>query len=105
MNVVLYSDYADSVRYVLTSQPRRGDEVEIVLDLFRGAAPLSQTTLARVGRREAPQVLLRCRSHLERQGLRAATHAPQPKPVPVEDRSDPRHSLPVAAFDWMFEAG
>ena len=104
MNVVQYSDYGRSVRFALTSRPLRGADVEIVLDLYRGSAPISQTTLARVDRRDAYTVLVRCRRHLERQGLHAVSHAPLPNPDVFIDEPDPRHSLPVAAFDWMFEA-
>ena len=104
MNVVQYSDYSQSVRFALTSRPERGSIVAIVLDLFRGSAPVSQTTLARVDRRDVYKVLLRCRRHLERQGLHAVAPAPLPHPAVFVDAPDPRASLPVAAFDWMFEA-
>ena len=105
MNVIQYSDYNETIRYALSSRPQRGAEVEIVLDLFRGSSPMSQTTLARVDRKDAPSVLLRCRRDLEGRGLHAVARAPVPTPELSFEQMDPRQSLPVAAFDWMFEAG
>ena len=105
MTAARYSDYSQSVRYALSTRPQPGFAVEIVLDLFRGSAPLSRTTLARVAGRDASAVMQRCRRHLEGQGLHAVSRAPIPDLPGVPADPDPRHTLPVAAFDWMFEAG
>lgn len=88
-------DFASSIRYALTSRPVPGG-VEIVLDLFRGAAPALTRTLAAVSPAEAGTVMATCSRYLERRGahaVRSTAGAVAP---------DPAWGAPVAAFDWMF---
>ena len=96
MDAALTFDFASSIRYALTPRPAPGGRVDIVLDLFRGAAPALTRTIASVRASEAAPLLARCRRHLERHGAHAvmsAAVAPEPAPAWVAR---------VAAFDWMF---
>ena len=104
MNVVRYSDHCSPIGYVLASRECPTGEVEIVLELYRGSALASRTVLAKVAARDERTVTVRCRRHLQRQGIEAALGVPPPR-LDLAGSLDPRHSLPVAAFDWMFEAG
>lgn len=92
-------DFASSIRYALTPRPAAGGGVEIVLDLFRGAAPALTRTLVAVRPGEVAPVILACRRYLERRG----THAVMPAATAARDAMpDPAWAAPVAAFDWMF---
>lgn len=92
MDAALTPKSASPIRYALTPRPVPGGGVEIVLDLFRGAAPALTRTVASVKPHELAPVVLVCRRYLERRGARAVRLA---DPVPASD-------APVAAFDWMF---
>ncbi|RYC33812.1 hypothetical protein D3273_00730 [Lichenibacterium minor] len=96
MDAALTFDFSSSIRYALTPRPAPGGRFDIVLDLFRGAAPALTRTVASVGSHELAPVVLACRRYLERRGAHAVSQtetAPEPAPA---------WAAPVAAFDWMF---
>ena len=96
MDAALTFDFSSSIRYALTPRPAPGGRFDIVLDLFRGAAPALTRTVASVGSHELAPVVLACRRYLERRGAHAVSHtATAPEPAPA-------WAAPVAAFDWMF---
>ena len=94
MDAVPFPDFASTIRYALTPRPAPGGGVEIVLDLFRGAAPALTRTVATVRAGEAAPLLHRCRRHLERLGAHAVTRAAA--------EPEPEWAAPAAAFDWLF---
>lgn len=89
-------DFASSIRYALTPRPAPGGGVEIVLDLFRGAAPALTRTVVSVRPGEVAPVILACRRYLDRRGAHAVMQAAAAA-VP-----DPAWAAPAAACDWVF---
>lgn len=98
MGTVQYTDFASSIRYSLMPRVAEDDRVEIVLDLFRGSTPALTKTIATVAPGDARSVLFRCQRHLERLGAYAVSHM-----LPTVQK--PQDFAPVAAFDWIFDAG
>ena len=82
----LDADADGAVQYALTSRLSPEGRVALSLQLYRGSDVVHSRSLGLVERHEVADVLFKCRTHMDRQGVQrlSAPKARRSRPTPAE---------------------